>query len=258
MGLQEVGGGSRGSNEETLLRACKAYEDSRECSENRQRAVTYARENGVDKYCTEWRPPKKLFKPKGVPPAAPAGKGKVAMGLGSLRQMEQDLEQRLVGEKTYANPIWREIQILLKYRTWTLLKDPSFVLSRLLIFVLQSLVFATFWANREKNMGGLIDTIAVLFAIPITLSLPFGLFIPELFEQRAAYIRESHEGCYRTFSYCCSVFLTEGVLVGVGAILYSCIIYFALGTCPQTAGHFFFFLLTAWAVALNSVLFANL
>ena len=62
--LQAVGGGSRGSNEETLLRACKAYEDSRECSENRQRAVTYARENGVDKYCTEWRPPKKLFKPK--------------------------------------------------------------------------------------------------------------------------------------------------------------------------------------------------
>ena len=255
--LQEVGGGSRGSNEETLLRACKAYEDSRECSENRQRAVTYARENGVDKYCTEWRPPKKLFKPKGVPPAAPAGKGKVAMGLGSLRQMEQDLEQRLVGEKTYANPIWREIQILLKYRTWTLLKDPSFVLSRLLIFVLQSLVFATFWANREKNMGGLIDTIAVLFAVPITLSLPFGLFIPELFHQRGTFIRESHEGCYRSFSYCASEFLTETMLVGIGSVLYSCILYFAIGTFPLSAQHFFYFLLMCWAISLNSVLFAK-
>merc|ERR1711959_566454 len=255
--LQEVGGGSRGSNEETLLRACKAYEDSKECSENRQRAVRYARENGVDKYCTEWRPPKKLFKPKGVPAAAPAGQGKVAKGLGSLGQMEQDLEQRLVGEKTYANPIWREIQILLKYRTWTLLKDPSFVLSRLLIFVLQSLVFTTFWANREKNMGGLIDTIAVLFAVPITLSLPFGLFIPELFHQRGTFIRESHEGCYRSFSYCASEFITETMLVGIGSVLYSCILYFALGTFPMSAQHFFYFLLMCWAISLNSVLFAK-
>ena len=247
--LQVVGGGSRGSNEETLARACAAYEGSEGCTENRDRAVRYAEEAGLVGLCSEWRRPKRAVKLEGGEHnTKSAGKLQVISSLANFH----------LDEKTFSNSIFQEIGILLRFRTFTMLKDPSFVLSRLLLFVLQSLVFATFWANRSKNMSGLIDTIAVLFAIPITLSLPFGLFIPELFEQRAAYIRESHEGCYRTFSYCCSVFLTEGVLVGVGAILYSCIIYFALGTFPQTAGHFFFFLLMAWAIALNSVLFANL
>ncbi|QDZ22336.1 ATP-binding cassette transporter [Chloropicon primus] len=236
--LQVVGGGSKGSDEDTLERACAAYDDSKECIQNKNTAVEYIKEAKMEKLCAEWRKPKRHIKLEG-----------------------EDDKKWKDGERKgafYANTIWQEINILLRFRAFTMLKDPSFVLSRLLIFVLQSLVFATFWADRKKNMSGLIDTIAVLFAVPITLSLPFGLFIPELFHQRGAFIRESHEGCYRTFSFCCSVLITEGTLVGIGSVMYSLILYFAIGTMPVTAGHFFFFLLSTWAVSLNSVLFANL
>eukprot|EP00205_Picochlorum_sp_RCC944_P001080 CAMPEP_0182606312 /NCGR_PEP_ID=MMETSP1330-20130603/1192_1 /TAXON_ID=464278 /ORGANISM="Picochlorum sp., Strain RCC944" /LENGTH=793 /DNA_ID=CAMNT_0024824591 /DNA_START=209 /DNA_END=2590 /DNA_ORIENTATION=- len=227
--LQVVGGGSKGAEEGTLSRACEAYRQSSECGKNRSSALEYVNEAYLDAFYQEWRAPKKNLK---------KADGK--------------------GGKTYANTVWREIGVLLKFRTWTLMKDPNFVLSRLLIFVLQALVFATFWANREKNISGLVDTIAVLFAMPISLSLPFGLFIPELFNQRAAFIREQHEGCYRTFSYCVSVLVTEFSMVGVGSILYTLIIYFALGTFPMTVSSFFFFMLNTWVIALNSVLFANL
>ncbi|WZN64677.1 broad substrate specificity ATP-binding cassette transporter [Chloropicon roscoffensis] len=63
--LQVVGGGSRGSNEETLARACAAYEGSEGCTENRDRAVRYAEEAGLVGLCSEWRRPKRAVKLEG-------------------------------------------------------------------------------------------------------------------------------------------------------------------------------------------------
>jgi len=236
--LQVVGGGSKGADEATLERACKAYEQSEVCAENRKSAIQSAEEVGLEgDVMDEWRHARKLIV-KEVP------------GEDKARHHHE-------GGKTFANSVCQEIDVLLRFRTWTLLKDPNFVISRLAIFVLQSIVFATFFAKRKKDISGLVDTVAVLFALPISLSLPFGLFIPELYNQRNCFIREQHEGCYRTISYCVTVFLTEFACVGVGSILYTLIMYFAIGTFPMNAGSFFFFLINAWVISLNSVLFAN-
>jgi ATP-binding cassette subfamily G (WHITE) protein 1/ATP-binding cassette subfamily G (WHITE) protein 2 len=231
--IQVVGGGSRGADEGTLSRACAAYRASKVCSDNHERAVDYAKNARIDLISGDWRPPKKPLK------------------------SPDPLYSAQSKERHFANTIPQEIAILLKFRTWTQLKDPNFVLTRLAIFVLQSLVFATFWANRQKNISGLIDTIAVMFALPISLSIPFGLFIPDLFSQRSAFIREQHEGCYRTISYCVTVIITELTLVGIGSLLYSLIMYFALGTFPLTVSAFFFFFLNAWIISMNSVIFAQ-
>jgi len=106
------------------------------------------------------------------------------------------------------------------------------------------------------NISGLIDTIAVLFAVPIAMSIPFTLFIPELISHRASFVREQHEGCYRVLSYGATIFLTELVIVAVGAMFFTLIIYFALGTFPMNVSSFFFYYLNVWVMALNSVIFA--
>ena len=230
--IQVVGGGSRGADEGILSRACAAYKSSKVCTDNQERARDYAKNARIDLISGDWRAPKKPLKSPEL---------YLAQSRGSR----------------FANSIPQEIGILLKFRTWTQLKDPNFVLTRLAIFVLQSLVFATFWANRQKNISGLIDTIAVMFALPVSLSIPFGLFIPDLYSQRSAFIREQHEGCYRTISYCITVIVTELTLVGIGSLLYSLIMYFALGTFPLTVSAFFFFFLNAWVISMNSVIFAQ-
>merc|ERR1712100_609102 len=84
-----------------------------------------------------------------------------------------------------------------------------------------------------------------------------GLFIPELISHRASFVREQHEGCYRIFSYASTVLVTEFVIVAVGAMVFTLIIYFALGTFPMTVSSFFFYYFNVWVMALNSVIFAS-
>ena len=245
--IQLVGGGSAGADEAVLKRACEAYKASQACKGNRESAEASARAAGIPmESAMEWKKPCSLWKG---------------------HQQQQTKEQITPDDpslvhacgtnQTFANNPFQETLILLKFRTFTLLKDPNFVLSRLLIFAVFALVFATFFANRQPDMNGLVDTMAILFAIPITLSLPFGLFIPELFNQRKVFIREQHEGCYRSLSYCVSIFLTEVLLTFVGALIYTGIVYFAIGTFPMTLVGFVFFCLNIFGVALSSALFAN-
>mmetsp|Transcript_6882 Transcript_6882/g.17591 ORF Transcript_6882/g.17591 Transcript_6882/m.17591 type:complete len:771 (-) Transcript_6882:1746-4058(-) len=231
--LQVVGGGSKGSEEKVLDKACEVCANSETCKKNNAAAIAYAQESGVDRICMDWRKPKSEY---------------------ICKEAGSDLVQHK--EADFANTVCDEIRILFRFRAWALLTDPNFVLTRLAIFVVQSFIFATFWCNQEKNVDGLIDTIAILFAVPVSLSVPLSLYIPEMINHRASFIREQHEGCYRVVSYFVTVVLTEFIVVLVGGTIFTLIIYWALGTFPNNPNAFFFYLLNTIIMAFNSVLFA--
>ena len=233
--LEVVGGGSKGAREDVIAKAMAACEASETCAANRAKAIDFVRsETGGlgSASCAAWRRPKSLTK---------------------------DAQSHMIqfNKACFANGVWNEVGILLAFSFKAMKRDYMFILNRLGICVVEAVFFATFWANKSLDMEGLVATITVMFAVPVGLSVPFCLFIPHLVQERASFVREQHEGCYRVLSYCAKIFVKEFTIIGVGAMLFTLIIYFAIGTFPMTAEAFFFYFLNTWTIALSSVLAAT-
>ena len=112
-------------------------------------------------------------------------------------------------EAVHANYLLEEVGTLTSFKFRVCWRDPHFVVSRVALYLALAVVFVSFFAPGARTPMELATSVAIIFLTVFTQAGLTLLYIPRLKADEAAFFRESHDACYRPFSYAAATAVVE-------------------------------------------------
>eukprot|EP00752_Nemacystus_decipiens_P008144 g7283.t1 len=154
----------------------------------------------------------------------------------------------------FANPMLKEIGILLRRQWLNVLRTPELAVVRIVMASVVSLVMGSlFWMTDadEEGLAGRSSYFAFAIALFLFTSLEA---LPIFMEERSIYTREHSRGAYRVLSYSLTNFLIYLPVCIVLSVVFTSISYFMIDLPPEGFG---FQILAIFMVLLEGNAFAT-
>ncbi|CAN0352553.1 unnamed protein product [Pylaiella littoralis] len=165
-----------------------------------------------------------------------------------------DARHRDGSSHDFANPMIKEIGILLRRQWINVVRTPELAVIRIAMGSVVALVMGSLFWMTDPDQGGL-DGRAAYFAFALALFLFTSLeALPIFLEERSIYTREHSRGAYRVISYAmCNFFIFIPVFLAM-AVAFTGISYFMIDLPPSG---FAFQVLAMFMVILEGNAFAT-
>ena len=112
-------------------------------------------------------------------------------------------------EAVHANGLLEEVGTLSSFKFRACWRDPHFVVSRVALYLALAVIFVSFFAPGARTPMELATSVAIIFLTVFTQAGLTLLYIPRLKADEPAFFRESHDACYRPFSYAAATAVVE-------------------------------------------------
>ncbi|KAK9804705.1 hypothetical protein WJX72_000974 [[Myrmecia] bisecta] len=133
-------------------------------------------------------------------------------------------------KRATATPFWFGILQLLKHRGLKDLRDPAWLLPRIMDKLIVALLIMTlYWGIGDDLSSVNANNIsAVLFMWAILPGFSASSYVPAIVLERGLFVRERSDGLYRTITYLCFKLAEEVFLALLISLPFSCLVFFPL------------------------------
>lgn len=148
-------------------------------------------------------------------------------------------------------PVSYAINVLLYYRIFRNYMDWTFVSARVLDKAIAAGIILSLFANmgRQGNIASYNNVVSALFMWSAQPSFSAAAYLPTLMLERPLYYRELADGLYSPLTYYLIKWVQELILMGPSTLLFSLMIFFAVGM----SGNFFIFWLAFLLCQITAV-----
>ncbi|XP_011657936.1 ABC transporter G family member 17 [Cucumis sativus] len=150
--------------------------------------------------------------------------------------------------KKISNSFFSETWILMRRNFKNISRTPELFLSRLMVLTVMGFMMATMFLKPKENTQGITDRLSFFIFTVCLFFFSSNDAVPAFIQERFIFIRETSHNAYRASSYTIAGLITHLPFLGLQALVYALIVWFAL----KLRGSFIYFLIVLYMSLLST------
>ncbi|KAL4020013.1 hypothetical protein IC575_018777 [Cucumis melo] len=150
--------------------------------------------------------------------------------------------------KRIPNSFFSETWILMRRNFKNISRTPELFLSRLMVLTVMGFMMATMFLKPKENTQGITDRLSFFIFTVCLFFFSSNDAVPAFIQERFIFIRETSHNAYRASSYTIAGLITHLPFLGLQALVYALIVWFAL----KLRGSFIYFLIVLYMSLLST------
>ncbi|XP_038883737.1 ABC transporter G family member STR2-like [Benincasa hispida] len=150
--------------------------------------------------------------------------------------------------KKISNSFFSETWILMRRNFKNISRTPELFLSRLMVLTVMGFMMATMFMKPKENTQGITDRLSFFIFTVCLFFFSSNDAVPAFIQERFIFIRETSHNAYRASSYTIAGLITHLPFLGLQALVYAGIVWFAL----KLRGSFIYFLIVLYMSLLST------
>jgi len=178
-----------------------------------------------------------------------------AKSVGMVSSKLGDLRETALGDSGHGSSWWTQVRVLTHRSFYNLLRDPTIIWMRLMMYTSLAIVIGTVWLQLDLVATAEFDYICALaFTCGFFVFMVIAV-VPAQFAEKAVVLKEKNNYAYTVSAYSLSRFLVDLPFLSIMSLICCSIVYWLVGFTAD-AGKFFYFVLTFFCGFLAAESFA--